>query len=60
MNAAGTRVGAPSGRWSRLITLHGARVHAVHPRHGNICVNDTVNAYVADGRSPSRDLTRQR
>ncbi|MCX4850829.1 alpha/beta hydrolase [Streptomyces sp. NBC_00893] len=45
---------------SRLLTLHGARIHAVCPRYGNTCVNDAVNAHFLSGRLPSRDLTCRR
>ncbi|MFE7619796.1 hypothetical protein [Streptomyces sp. NPDC057496] len=36
------------------------RIHAVHPRYGNTCVNDTVSVYFADDRLPSRDLICRR
>jgi TAP-like protein len=42
---------------SRMLTLRGARIHAVYPRYGNACVNDRVNSYLADGRLPATDLT---
>lgn len=42
---------------SRLLTLQGARIHAVYPRYGNSCVNDTVNAYFGTGTLPAADLT---
>ncbi|MDN3357878.1 alpha/beta fold hydrolase [Actinomadura sp. DC4] len=34
---------------SRLLTLSGARIHAVYPRYDNACVNDAVNAYLRTG-----------
>ncbi|GAA2097967.1 alpha/beta fold hydrolase [Actinomadura alba] len=42
---------------SRLLTLRGARIHAVYPRYGNACVNDSVNAYLRDGALPATDLS---
>jgi pimeloyl-ACP methyl ester carboxylesterase len=42
---------------SRLLTLEGARIHAVYPRYGNACVDDTVNAYFRTGHLPPTDLT---
>jgi pimeloyl-ACP methyl ester carboxylesterase len=42
---------------SRLLTLQGARIHAVYPRYGNACVNDTVNEYFRTGSLPGTDLT---
>lgn len=42
---------------SRLLTLRGARIHAVYPRYGDACVNDRVNAYLAGGRLPATDVT---
>ncbi|MEU2672041.1 alpha/beta hydrolase [Streptomyces sp. NPDC007164] len=45
---------------SRLLTLHGARIHAVHPRYGDTCANDAVDACFLSGRLPSRDLTCRR
>ncbi|MGI5423972.1 alpha/beta hydrolase [Streptomyces sp. CA-179760] len=45
-------------RWpsSRLVTLSGADQHAVYGVHGVPCVDDTVNAYLATGRLPARDV----
>ncbi|MFI8093578.1 alpha/beta hydrolase [Streptomyces sp. NPDC086080] len=42
---------------SRLITLRGADQHAVYGVHGTPCVDITVNAYLATGRLPARDVT---
>lgn len=44
---------------SRLVTLAGARIHAVYPWYGDNCVNGTVNAYLAAGKLPPIDLTCQ-
>ncbi|MEU8410531.1 alpha/beta hydrolase [Micromonospora sp. NPDC048842] len=41
---------------SRLITLHDARIHGVFGNYGNVCVDDAVVAYLADGQLPARDL----
>ncbi|MEU0191041.1 alpha/beta hydrolase [Streptomyces afghaniensis] len=45
-------------RWpsSRLITVTGADQHAVYGVYGVPCVDDTVNAYLATGRLPARDV----
>ncbi|MDQ1021638.1 pimeloyl-ACP methyl ester carboxylesterase [Streptomyces afghaniensis] len=50
---------AVRGMWpsSRLITLTGADQHAVYGVYGVPCVDDTVNAYLATGRLPARDVT---
>jgi pimeloyl-ACP methyl ester carboxylesterase len=42
---------------SRLLTLEGARIHAVYGNYGNVCVDDQVNAYLASGVLPSTDRT---
>jgi pimeloyl-ACP methyl ester carboxylesterase len=42
---------------SRMITLSGARVHAVFGNYGNACVDDRVNAYLRDGALPAADVT---
>lgn len=42
---------------SRLLTLSGARIHAVYPRYDDACVNDTVNAYLRTGVLPTTDRT---
>ncbi|MFF7445588.1 MULTISPECIES: alpha/beta fold hydrolase [unclassified Streptomyces] len=42
---------------SRLVTLRGADQHAVYGVHGTACVDATVNAYLATGRLPARDVT---
>jgi pimeloyl-ACP methyl ester carboxylesterase len=42
---------------SRLLTLKGARIHAVYPRYDNACVNDTINAYLRTGNLPATDPT---
>ncbi|MEV4744426.1 alpha/beta fold hydrolase [Streptomyces sp. NPDC049555] len=47
-------------RWpsSRLVTVAHSYRHAVYGlTYANACVNDTVNAYFADGRLPAGDLT---
>jgi pimeloyl-ACP methyl ester carboxylesterase len=41
---------------SRLITLKGADQHAVYGVYGSACVDDAVNAYLATGRLPARDI----
>ncbi|MFD9096899.1 alpha/beta hydrolase [Streptomyces collinus] len=45
---------------SRLVTLRGADQHAVYGVFGSPCVDTAVNAYLADGRLPHRDLTCSR
>jgi pimeloyl-ACP methyl ester carboxylesterase len=40
---------------SRLLTLSGARIHAVYPRYDDDCVNDAVNAYLRTGILPATD-----
>ncbi|MDT0386784.1 alpha/beta hydrolase [Streptomyces dubilierae] len=49
---------AVRARWSssRLVTLRGADQHAVYGVYGVPCVDDTVNAYLATGRLPARDV----
>ncbi|MBD0670435.1 alpha/beta hydrolase [Streptomyces sp. CBMA156] len=42
---------------SRLLTLAGAAQHADYAVYGNACVDTAVNAYLATGRLPARDLT---
>ncbi|MFF7952684.1 alpha/beta hydrolase [Streptomyces griseorubiginosus] len=42
---------------SRLVTLRGADQHAVYGVYGSPCVDSTVNAYLATGRLPVKDLT---
>lgn len=42
---------------SRLLTLAGARIHAVYANYGSSCVDDQVNAYLASGVPPARDGT---
>ncbi|MFD9793173.1 alpha/beta hydrolase [Streptomyces sp. NPDC059070] len=43
---------------SRLITVRGSYRHAVYGvSYGNACVNDAVNAYLADGRLPATDTS---
>ncbi|WP_329195754.1 alpha/beta hydrolase [Streptomyces sp. NBC_01435] len=42
---------------SRLITLPGARRHALYGEYGNACVDDRVNRYLATGKLPTQDLT---
>ncbi|MEU6919086.1 alpha/beta hydrolase [Streptomyces olindensis] len=41
---------------SRLVTLRGADQHGVYGVYGSPCVDDTVNAYLATGRLPARDV----
>lgn len=45
-------------RWpsSRLVTLNGADQHGVYGIYGSACVDDAVNAYLARGRLPVRDI----
>ncbi|MET9760521.1 alpha/beta hydrolase [Streptomyces sp. NPDC006372] len=45
-------------RWpsSRLVTLRGADQHGVYGVFGSACVDDSVNAYLATGRLPARDV----
>jgi pimeloyl-ACP methyl ester carboxylesterase len=45
---------------SRMLTLEGARIHAVYANYGNACVDGHVNAYLRDGVLPGRNLTCQR
>ncbi|MYW05473.1 alpha/beta fold hydrolase [Streptomyces sp. SID3343] len=40
---------------SRLLTLQGADQHGLYGLYGNACVDDAVNAYLADGRLPDTD-----
>ncbi|WP_225848037.1 alpha/beta fold hydrolase [Streptomyces sp. HPF1205] len=42
---------------SRLLTLRGARIHAVYPRYGDACVNTVINAYFRTGSLPPTDVT---
>nr|WP_203615603.1 alpha/beta hydrolase [Streptomyces sp. SID13726] len=42
---------------SRLVTLRGADQHAVYGVYGAPCVDATVNAYLATGRLPAKDVT---
>ncbi|APY84683.1 hydrolase [Streptomyces alfalfae] len=46
-------------RWShsRLVTVPGARQHGVFGEYGSACADGQVNAYLADGRLPERDVT---
>jgi pimeloyl-ACP methyl ester carboxylesterase len=63
VNSTGdTRTGYPGAQalhrvltGSRLLTLSGARIHAVYPRYGNACVNETINAYLRTGELPVTD-----
>ncbi|WP_432119771.1 alpha/beta hydrolase [Streptomyces sp. bgisy032] len=50
---------AVRARWpsSRLVTLDGADQHGVYGVHDSVCVRDAVNAYLATGRLPGRDVT---
>lgn len=41
---------------SRLVTLKGSDQHALYGVYGSACVDDAVNAYLATGRVPARDL----
>jgi pimeloyl-ACP methyl ester carboxylesterase len=45
---------------SRLVTVPNANHHAVYGEYGNACTDATVNAYLASGRLPKRDLTCER
>jgi pimeloyl-ACP methyl ester carboxylesterase len=45
---------------SRLVTLRGADQHAVYGVFGSSCVDAEVNAYLASGRLPARDVTCSR
>jgi len=40
---------------SRLLTLSGARIHAVYPRYDDGCVNGAVNDYLRTGVLPATD-----
>ena len=42
---------------SRLVTVAGAAQHGLFGEYGNACVDARVNAYLAEGRLPARDLT---
>ncbi len=46
-------------RWSRsrLVTVPGALQHGIFGEYGNTCADRQVNAYLADGRLPGRDVT---
>ncbi|MBT2382981.1 alpha/beta hydrolase [Streptomyces sp. ISL-11] len=50
---------AMRARWhsSRLVIVEGSFRHGVYGAYGNACVDDTVNAYLADGRLPGADRT---
>ncbi|MEU1314853.1 alpha/beta hydrolase [Streptomyces tibetensis] len=41
---------------SRLVTLKGADQHAVYGVYGSACADGAVNAYLATGRLPARDI----
>ncbi|WP_394428121.1 alpha/beta hydrolase [Streptomyces sp. SGAir0957] len=41
---------------SRLVTLRGADQHAVFGVYGSACADATVNAYLATGRLPAKDV----
>ncbi|EFL30183.1 TAP domain-containing protein [Streptomyces viridochromogenes DSM 40736] len=49
---------AVRSRWpsSRLVTLRGADQHGVYGIFGSTCVDAAVNAYLATGRLPARDV----
>ncbi|WP_030893844.1 alpha/beta hydrolase [Streptomyces sp. NRRL S-474] len=49
---------AVRGKWpsSRLVTVRGADQHGVYGSFGLPCVDDAVNAYLATGRLPARDI----
>jgi pimeloyl-ACP methyl ester carboxylesterase len=49
---------AVRARWpsSRLVTLEGADQHAVYGVYGSACTDAAVNAYLATGRLPARDI----
>ena len=42
---------------SRMVTLRGARIHAVSGNYGNACVGDQVVAYLRTGLLPAADVT---
>ena len=42
---------------SRMVTLAGARIHAVFGNYGNPCVDGQVRDYLHTGRLPAADLT---
>ncbi|MEV0115804.1 alpha/beta fold hydrolase [Streptomyces sp. NPDC050844] len=42
---------------SRLLTLPGANQHGVYGDYGNACTDRRVNAYLATGKLPERDVT---
>lgn len=44
---------------SRVVTLE-ANQHGMYGEYGNACIDATVNAYLASGRLPRRDLTCDR
>ncbi|MEU5959124.1 alpha/beta fold hydrolase [Streptomyces sp. NPDC047525] len=46
-------------RWSRsrLVTLPGANQHGIYGDYGSTCADAQVNAYLADGRLPVRDVS---
>ncbi len=56
-SAAAVRRAWPS---SRLLTLRDADQHAVYGVFGSVCVDATVNAYLATGELPRRDVTCER
>ncbi|MBQ1022199.1 alpha/beta hydrolase [Micromonospora sp. D93] len=39
-----------------MLTLRDARIHGVFGNYGNVCVDDAVVTYLADGKLPARDL----
>lgn len=45
---------------SRLVTLRGADQHAVYGVFGDSCTDTAVNAYLATGRLPAKDVTCER
>lgn len=45
---------------SRVVTVPNANHHGVYGEYGNACADATVNAYLAGGDLPKRDLTCER
>ncbi|GAB3401676.1 alpha/beta hydrolase [Flindersiella endophytica] len=42
---------------SRVVTIPNANHHGVYGEYGNACTDETVNAYLASGHLPKRDVT---
>ncbi|MDF9810800.1 alpha/beta hydrolase [Streptomyces sp. SPB162] len=41
---------------SRLVTVNGADQHGIFGSYGNVCADDTVNAYLRTGKLPTADV----